>query len=172
MSHISLIMSAFVVTFLMLGCAASTPNEKSTEPVITDVNATATDVNQTAETSDIVPELRLQEVYWKLIGVEGKAVIHNAHEREAYIILKLEDQRLQGFGGCNILMGSYELKESEHKVRFSRVASTMMACPRLEDESAFLKTLEKVEQFNIQDGVLLLQKEGKTVATFEATFQP
>lgn len=173
MSHISVIMSTLISTFLMLGCAASTPNEKPTEPVIAEVNATATDVNQTAETSgEIVPELRLQEVYWKLIGVEGKAVIPNAHEREAYIILKLEGQRLQGFGGCNILMGSYTLDEKAHKVRFSRVASTMMACPRLADESAFLKALEKVEQFSIQDGVLLLQKEGKTIATFESSFQP
>ena len=72
----------------------------------------------------------------------------------------------------SILLGSYELNEASSHVKFSRVASTMMACPRLRDESAFLKALEKVESYSIEEGVLLLQKEGKTVATFEAVYQP
>lgn len=99
-------------------------------------------------------------------------MIEDPHAREAYIILRLEDHRLQGFGGCNILLGSYELNEASSHVKFSRVASTMMACPRLRDESTFLKALEKVESYSIEEGVLLLQKEGKTVATFEAVYQP
>ncbi|WP_263832603.1 META domain-containing protein [Sulfurospirillum oryzae] len=164
MRRLSATLSTLLAVSMMVGCAASSSQDNQTE-------AMSVDVNQTGAV-DIASEVRLQEVYWRLIGVEGKAVLQNANEREAYIILKLEKQRLQGFGGCNILMGSYDISEAEHKVHFSRVASTMMACPRLSDESAFLKVLERVEHYRIQDGVLLLQKEGKTMATFEAVYQP
>ena len=162
MRHLSILLSTLIGASMLVGCAASSSQESPTESIRVDVAAPEV----------IVPETRLQEVYWKLIGVAGKAVIEETHGREAYMILRLEDRRLQGFGGCNILLGSYELNEASHKVKFSRVASTMMACPRLRDESEFLKALEKVEEYSIEEGVLLLQKEGKPVATFEAVYQP
>lgn len=161
MSRLSIVLSTLIGACMLVGCASSVPQEKPVEE------------NSVEAVSEVVvPATRIQEVYWKLIGVSGKAVIEDANGREAYIILRIEDRRLQGFGGCNILLGSYELNEATHKVKFSRVASTMMACPRLRDESEFFKALEKVEEYSIEEGVLLLQKEGKTVATFEAVYQP
>ena len=162
MNRLWIMVSVCIFAFVLVGCAASATQEKPAEVISSE--------SVTPEAS--VPEKRLQEVYSKLIGVEGKAVIEDPHAREAYIILRLEGHRLQGFGGCNILLGSYELNEASSHVKFSRVASTMMACPRLRDESTFLKALEKVESYSIEEGVLLLQKEGKTVATFEAVYQP
>jgi heat shock protein HslJ len=41
--------------------------------------------------------------------------------------LKLEAGRLQGFGGCNRLVGSYTLDRD--RVTFGPIAGTMMACP-------------------------------------------
>lgn len=161
MSRLSIVLRILIGACMLVGCASSVPQEKPVE---------ANSVEAVSEV--VVPATRIQEVYWKLIGVSGKAVIEDANGREAYIILRIEDRRLQGFGGCNILLGSYELNEATHKVKFSRVASTMMACPRLRDESEFFKALEKVEEYSIEEGVLLLQKEGKTVATFEAVYQP
>ena len=164
MGRLFIILSILIGACVMVGCTeAPLPQGTPTEE-------TRVDTVPTAEV--IVPETSVQEIYWKLIGVAGKAVIQDPNEREAYIILRLEDHRLQGFAGCNILFGSYELNEALHQVKFLRVASTMMACPRLNDESAFLKALEKVEGYSIEEGVLLLQKEGKTVATFEAVYQP
>ena len=168
MSRISVVLSTLVSALVVLGCAASSPQDQSAEAISVEVNQT----NSADTAVDATLELRLQEVYWKLIGVAGKAVIEEPNGREAYIILKLEGNRLQGFGGCNILLGSYTLQESSKKVQFSRVASTMMACPNLGDEAEFLKALEKADRYTIDDGVLLLQKEGKTVATFEASYQP
>ncbi len=163
MRHLWMMVSVFITAFIFIGCATTSTSQEKPADVISSESATL---------EPSVPEKRVQEVYWKLIGVEGKAVIEDPHAREAYMILRLEDHRLQGFGGCNILMGSYVLDETAHKVKFSSVASTMMACPRLHDESAFLKALENVESYSIEEGVLLLQKEGKTVITFEAVYQP
>lgn len=168
MSRLLVLLSVLLSSIIMLGCAEPSPQEAETALIRAETNQT----NSADNVVDVATEERVQEVYWKLIGVEGKAVIENPNGREAYIILKLEGNRLQGFGGCNILLGSYALNENDHAVRFSRVASTMIACPRLADESEFLKALEKVNHYSIDAGVLSLQKEGKTVATFEASYQP
>ncbi len=165
MSRLSIFLSTLVSSIIMFGCTTSAPNEPSIS-----VETNQTKSGDTAVETAL--EQRVQEVYWKLIGVDGKAVMEDPNGREAYIILKLEGNRLQGFGGCNILLGSYELNENDHTVHFLRVASTMMACSQLADESEFLKALEKVDHYSIDEGVLLLQKAGKTVATFEASYQP
>lgn len=165
MSRLSIFLSTLVSSIIMLGCTTSAPNEPS---ISVETNQTKSGDNATETTA----VQRVQEVYWKLIGVDGKAVMEDPTGREAYIILKLEGNRLQGFGGCNILLGSYELNENDHTVHFLRVASTMMSCSQLADESEFLKALEKVDHYSIDEGVLLLQKAGKTVATFEASYQP
>ena len=165
MSRFSILLSTLTSSIIILGCTPSTPNSP---PISAETNQTKSTDNA-PETTTVQ---RVQEVYWKLIGVYGKAVMEDPNGREAYIILKLEGNHLQGFGGCNILLGSYELNENDHTVHFSRVASTMMACSRITDEAEFLKALEKVDQYSIDEGVLLLQKAGKTVATFEASYQP
>ena len=154
------------LSFFILGCASSSIENQPTPQQIESTIEPKNDNNATIE------EVRIQEVHWKLIGVMGKAVVKDANEREAYIILKLENNRLQGFGGCNVLMGSYAL-EKGNKIAFYKVASTMMACPRLADESAFLKVLNQADNYTIEEGVLMLHK-GKMapLATFEAVYVP
>ncbi len=154
------------LSFFIVGCAASSiENQPNT-------NKIESTIEQKSDHNATVEEVRIQEVHWKLIGVMGKAVVEKANEREAYIILKLENNRLQGFGGCNVLIGAYQL-DLGNKIAFSKVASTMMSCPRLADESAFLKVLEQVDHYTIEEGVLMLQK-GKMapLATFEAVNIP
>lgn len=152
-----------VLGFLCLflgGCTASTQAEN-----LQAINQMATDDEPLS-----VDEEPLREIHWKLIGVLGKAVLYKQQDKEPYIILKLENNHLQGFGGCNIFMGSYTLEE-EAKLSFSKVASTKMACPRMADESAFFKILTQVENYTISDGVLMLYKADKTIlATFEPVY--
>ena len=152
--------------FFIVGCASSSIENQAI------TNKIEPTIEQKSDSNATIGELRIQEVHWKLIGVMGKAVVENANEREAYIILKLENNRLQGFGGCNVLMGTYAL-EKDNKIAFFKVASTMMACPRLADESAFLKVLNQADNYTIEEGVLMLYK-GKMapLATFEAVYVP
>ncbi len=117
-------------------------------------------------------EEQVQEIYWKLIGVMGKAVVLAEKQREPYIMLKIENNRVQGFGGCNLMMGTYTLSEGK-RIRFSKMASTMMACPNLEEEHTFFKILEQVDNYTIKDGVLMLNKARMApLATFEAVYMP
>jgi uncharacterized lipoprotein NlpE involved in copper resistance len=109
------------------------------------------------------------EKYWKLTTLAGKSVkTDSLAGREAYLILK--NNSLTGNGGCNTLMGQYNLGEP-NKISFGQIASTMKTCPKLEEESLFLKALEKAACFVIMGDYLSL-KDNKNVvlAKFEAVY--
>ena len=71
-----------------------------------------------------------------------------------------EMNRLNGFSGCNRMMGAYELNES--LMSFRGIASTRMFCEgtRGEEESLILKALEEVRSWRIERNWLLLLNVG------------
>ena len=48
--------------------------------------------------------------------------------KEAYILLDSASHRLSGSGGCNQLVGSYEIKGNQ--LKFGQIAGTRMACAK------------------------------------------
>ncbi|RMD68651.1 MAG: META domain-containing protein, partial [Cyanobacteria bacterium J149] len=68
-----------------------------------------------------------------------------------------EENRVNGFAGCNNFMGGFEIKEG-NRLMLKQMASTMMACENMETEISFLRTLEQVDNYTIKDGVLSLNK--------------
>lgn len=151
----------------MVGCAsAQIPHENDENNASLQVTQEAEQkvVNETNSSEAL--EMNFQEVQWQVIGINGKAIM--VQEGKPYIKLKLDNNRLQGFSGCNILFGSYTLG-TQNVVAFPMVASTKRACPNLALEAEFLKMLSEVKSYTIQEGVLLFyDKENKTIATFEA----
>ena len=104
------------------------------------------------------PNAELQETYWKLIELKGKPIPPPAQDsREAHMILKKQDNRLNAFGGCNTLSGVYEMKEG-NRIQFSNVISTMMACPDMMVEDEFKKVLGMVDNYSIKGDSLSLNK--------------
>lgn len=145
--------SVAVPLFLIMGCSSSV-NESSPQVVQT------VEQNSTESLPEIVTA-PLQEVYWKVVEIKGKTFVFNEHEREPYLLFKIENLRIQGFSGCNILMGTYTFDEKE-QIRFSQMASTMMACPHMEEETQFLAALQEVHTYWIDKGVLTLGTLNKT----------
>jgi heat shock protein HslJ len=113
--------------------------------------------------------IELQETYWKLIELNGQPVTNPpGNQKEAHIILKKEDHRLQGAGTCNTLMGSYELEEG-NQLRFSDVASTRMACGDMSVEDQLKMVLETTDNYVINGKYLMLHKARMSpLAKFEA----
>lgn len=100
----------------------------------------------------------MQETYWKLIELRGQPVPPPPQDkREAHMILKKQDNRLNAFGGCNTLSGVYEIKEG-NRIRFSNVISTMMACNDMTTEDEFKKVLEMADNYSIKGDSLSLNK--------------
>ncbi len=112
------------------------------------------------------------EKYWKLKTLEGQEVkMSKNQEREVYFMLKSDENRVTGFAGCNNLMGSYTL-EKGNRIRFSHMATTMMACPDVDfKEHEFLKVFELADNYTINGDELSLNVGRRApLAVFEAVY--
>jgi len=110
----------------------------------------------------------LENSYWKLTNLGNTQLPAASEQKEPHFILDSETRRVSGSGGCNRLMGSYELN-GDH-LKFSQMASTMMACPEgMETEKAFLQALGQVNTWKIAGKQLeLFDAAGNLIARFEA----
>ena len=99
----------------------------------------------------------ITEKYWKLIEINGKPVVWDEiAQREAFIILKDEDHRVNGSGGCNTLSGTYEIDRMANRIKFSQMASTMMACLNMAIENELKRALEMADNYSLStDGKYL-----------------
>jgi len=111
----------------------------------------------------------LENTYWKLTLLGDTPVAAVSKPREAHFILYPDSRRVSGSGGCNRLMGRYELKDD--RLTFGNMASTMMACADgMDTEQAFHRALELVSKVKITGQRLeLYDAAGNIVAHFEAT---
>jgi heat shock protein HslJ len=95
---------------------------------------------------------------WKLVELNGKPVEKNPGDgRDYFITLQQEESRISGFAGCNNFFGSYELKDG-NRISFSKMGSTMMACPNMTTEQELFKVLETVDNYTMNDNLLQLSK--------------
>ncbi len=107
---------------------------------------------------------------WRLTHLTGLADEELAAIRDG-VTVRLEDGRLQAFGGCNRMAGSYTLAADHLTV--GALAGTMMACPQpaMRVESAFGKAL--TGRFTITAGEDRMQlAQGSTELTFVAEPPP
>ena len=110
----------------------------------------------------------LENTYWKLVEVNGKAVSVAPKHREAHLLLKPNGKKLQGFGGCNRILGSYQTKDDS--IRFKAV-TTMMACVEgMDTEQEFLKALQTTTSFKLSGELLELYSNGTLLARFRAVW--
>jgi heat shock protein HslJ len=110
----------------------------------------------------------LENTYWKLIRLGDQPVQVAAGQREPHMILQSESRRIGGSGGCNRLIGGYEL-EGERLI-FGQLATTRMACPEgMDTEVGFVVALEKVRSWRITGQHLeLFDDAGQLLARLEA----
>jgi len=123
---------------------------------------------QTPPPSESQPATPLAGTHWTLTRLNGEAVTSTPGKTAPYIELDDASRRLSGSGGCNRLLGSYELDGSS--LRFRQTASTMMACPgdAMTHEQAFIKALGTVASYRIRGSTLILRDRDRTeVARFE-----
>jgi putative lipoprotein len=113
-------------------------------------------------------DFALRDSYWKLTRL-GESPVHvSERQREPYLILAEGKTQVSGSGGCNRFSGGFTLKGD--KLRFSHMASTMMACADgMEQEGRFFRDLAKVARYRIAgDQLELLDDSGATVMLFTA----
>lgn len=109
----------------------------------------------------------LQGYQWELIELNGKGVAAPQDRETPHLIFLETEQRVAGSTGCNRIMGAYTLSD-DGSLRFGNLATTMMACPEMETEAAFLAALRAIQSSKIDEGrLLLLDGQGETLARLE-----
>lgn len=114
----------------------------------------------------------ITEKYWKLKTLEGKDVVMAENqEREIYFTLKTDDNRIQGFSGCNTFSGSYTI-EKGNQIRFDQLATTMKICPDVEvNDSDVLNVFNIADNYTINGDTLTLNVGRRApLAVFEAVY--
>ena len=110
---------------------------------------------------------------WRLTGVRGLDHQALAAAREP-ATMRLEEGRLQGFGGCNRLAGGYSVDGD--RLTLGALAGTMMACDDdvMVVESAFKEALAGTLWFRVVGGDLTLGRESESdpVLVFTAAEPP
>ena len=137
------------------------------------INACKTSKDATSSKKTTM-ENSVTEKYWKLIELNGNPVVVNKDlGKEPHLILKKEDSRIQGTGGCNTFTGGYELNETLSRISFKQVVSTMMACMDMTIETELLRALNSVDNYTLSaDGNTLSLNKARMapLARFEAVY--
>lgn len=103
----------------------------------------------------------LLEKKWVFQTIEGERL--NLPDKAEAPWLKLSEDKLMGFGGCNALFGSYTVEGD--KLSFSNVGGTKKYCEGIQPtENAVKEVLGKVESFKLGDGVVKLMGGGNELA--------
>jgi len=74
---------------------------------------------------------------------------------ERYTILLKDEGKIQARFDCNRGSGEYEIAPG--KLTFKPLTSTRMACPEDTLDAAFMRDLQRVTSFFVQDGILFLE---------------
>lgn len=113
----------------------------------------------------------ITEKYWKLVELNGQPVAKTDDMRkEPHMILHTAGKRINANGGCNSMMGTYELLPG-NRIRFTKMAGTLMACPNMEIEDQLRKVLEMADNYNLDGDKLVLNKARMApLARFEAVY--
>jgi heat shock protein HslJ len=108
----------------------------------------------------------LKNTRWVLKELKSSVVTDT--KGDIYIIFSINENKFNGFGGCNKFFGNYEYDGKTLKL--SNFGSTKMFCADDKYETNFFEALNNFDDHKIIGKYLHLYKDGKTVAKFEAIF--
>lgn len=105
---------------------------------------------------------------WHLATFNGKEMeLKEAKSEHPYIQFN-DDFTVIGYTGCNDMQGAYEVDDAQ-EIKFSKLVNTLKACPEMETESDYLKTINTAAAYGFENHDLVMyDKEHNKLATFKA----
>ncbi|MCJ8165215.1 copper resistance protein NlpE N-terminal domain-containing protein [Pontibacter sp. E15-1] len=105
-------------------------------------------------------ETDIMATHWKLVALNGQQLARQANQqRDPHFVLQPDGNSVTGYTGCNSFVGTYALSGS-NGIRFSKMASTRMACLQMTHENAYLQVMETADSFSLKGDTLTLQTAG------------
>jgi heat shock protein HslJ len=113
------------------------------------------------------PAAALEGTEWRLADIGGQPSAPAADStRHPGFTLLARGRKVQGSAGCNRMTGTYQLDGL--KLKFGPLATTRMACPAMQTETAFLKALAATTRYEVRGSSLTLYGADTAVARLEA----
>lgn len=107
---------------------------------------TAKKSNQHMKQDNTITSEDITNSTWELTTLEGATMNQSASEgKKIHFVLHSADSTVSGYSGCNLFNGTYSL-EKGNRIKFSKMASTRMACP-----DASVNENDVLEVFNLAD---------------------
>jgi heat shock protein HslJ len=101
----------------------------------------------------------IEDQDWQLVELRGQPVEPGQFARDAAINMRSADFVASGNTSCNTYSGSYAIKNGQRISFAPNMAVTMMACPDMNMESAFLDMLKQVDNYAVSaEGMLSLHR--------------
>lgn len=106
---------------------------------------------------------QLLDKKWRLIEINGSKVIPPAGDKLLPVEITFDSKNslISGHAGCNNFFGNFGISTGT-KLFFGKISMTKVYCPQIEIENLLMQNLEKTDNFDIIDGILLFKK-GKGV---------
>lgn len=108
----------------------------------------------------------LKNTRWVLKELNSSAVTDT--DKDIYIIFSINENKFNGFGGCNKFFGTYEYDGKT--LTLSDFGSTKMFCVDDKYEMKLFDVLNSFDDHKIVEKYLYFYKSGKAIAKFEAIF--
>lgn len=99
---------------------------------------------------------------WRVAAINDEVI----NDPEMKLVIDVDEGKLHGNTGCNILNGALDIDmETPNSISFSAIATTRMACPEGNHETAFIVALEDATSARpiSADKVLLLDSQRHVV---------
>jgi copper homeostasis protein (lipoprotein) len=114
----------------------------------------------------------LEGSHWTLVSLAGEAVAPAAGQPAPGFYLDADSRRLAGSDGCNRVLAGYTLEGAT--IRFSQLASTMMACPKgMDTAQRYARVLAEAQRWRVLGRQLELYDSGdRLLARFEVGAAP
>lgn len=110
-------------------------------------------------------DYRLHDI-WVLEELNGYKVFISDFQKEfPRLEINSAENRFSGFAGCNSMTGQIFFEKG--LLRFTKVASTLMACPQGNKEGEFLKALQATTTYSIGDNRLTLSNPSGKLIVFK-----
>ena len=116
--------------------------------------------------SEVKTDAKKLEGKWNIVEVKGEKILKEGLPNMEF---DMKDNKVHGNAGCNIFNSTVVLDDQDiSSITINPAATTMMACPDMEVESAFFKMLENTDRFEIKDHTLLLMNRNQVLAEFKS----
>lgn len=103
---------------------------------------------------------------WLLQDENGAVVSYNGENVSMEFAQEGSSYRASGFAGCNRYFSTVNLQPDQ--ISFSAPGATLMACPEMEGEEAFLSLIPMVNNYEIAGNELKLYKDKILLLRFKS----